>query len=219
MTFLNKLKYYCKEALYKTLGFLIAHVGQSIVRIILFTCKWEIEGLERFILTAASNKTVLILWHNRLALAPAIIAKFAPQFIYAALISKSRDGELLNAVVQSYKFGRSIRVSHQNRQQAFRDIAYHLETLHDVVVITPDGPRGPAYQVKPGIAWTALETGAYIVPLDWTSTKFWEFNTWDKLRLPKPGATIKVKFGQPLIFEKEQGQTLAEVMEIINRNL
>lgn len=211
----QKLKHHWKDGVYKALSFLVTYVGQGLVRLILFSCRWEIKGLERFKEIASSHPCILSIWHNRLALTPSIVTKFAPDFIYAALISKSRDGELISAVVESYKIGRTIRVSPQNRPQALLDIIYHLQQLEEVVIITPDGPRGPMYQVKPGIAWIALETGAYVVPLTWTSSKYWEFNTWDKLRLPKPFTKINVTFGEPLHFEKSSGIKPQEISEIL----
>lgn len=201
---IKRLKQLWKKMTFKVLPFLIATIGQGLIRLLLWTCRWQVEGLERFKQVAAQQKCIVMLWHNRLALAPSILYRFAPQFIYAALVSKSRDGELISAVIHSYSTGRTIRVSHQGRHHALIGLIRHLETHREVVIITPDGPRGPCYQMKPGIALAALETSAHVVALDWTASKQWELNTWDRLRLPKPFSTIRVSFKDPIVFDGNQ---------------
>jgi lysophospholipid acyltransferase (LPLAT)-like uncharacterized protein len=199
-----KFKDFYRKSLYKILGFLIAYPGQGLIKLLMMTCKWEIHGLEAFKEIAKREKCILALWHNRLALGPSILFRYTPNFIYAALVSKSRDGELLSSVVHSYNTGRTIRVSHQQRHQALRDIITHLEEKKEIVIITPDGPRGPCYEIKQGIAWTARETGAHVIPLSWDADRYWELKTWDKLKIPKPFSRIRVIFGESVTFAKDE---------------
>lgn len=198
---LKKWRETLKKWYYRTLlPFLIVRVGQNCLHLLLRTCRWEIEGLDHFKGKAAQGKCILMLWHNRLALIPFILSNYAPHFIYAALVSNSRDGELISAVIHSYKVGRTIRVSHQGRHEALRALIRRLEETQEVVIITPDGPKGPRYEVKPGIAMAALETAAHVFPLTWSVNRFWELKTWDKLRIPKPFSRIKVSFKDPIQF-------------------
>jgi hypothetical protein len=78
-----------------------------------------------------------------------------------------------------------------------------LKTNGRIVAITPDGPKGPLYQVKPGAVIAAKEAGAPIIPLTWDAKPCWHLSTWDKMMLPKPFSTIHVKFGPPVIIPKE----------------
>ena len=173
------------------------------MRLLFATCKLEIEGLDQFCQIAHSQKCILMLWHNRLALAPFILHRFAPEFIFAALISASRDGDMLTTVVQSYKKGRVIKVPHQARYQALRELIKAIEAQEQIVIITPDGPRGPRYELKPGVAIAALETGASVIALNWETEQFWELKTWDRLRIPKPFAKIKITFQEPIQFDHQ----------------
>jgi lysophospholipid acyltransferase (LPLAT)-like uncharacterized protein len=216
---LNKLKSLWKNGVYKLLAFLITYIGQGCIRLLLMTCKWQVEGIEEFKNIASRNKCILMLWHNRLALTPFILSRFAPHFIYAALVSNSRDGELISSVVRSYKTGRTIRVSHNARHQALLEMIDHLEKKKEIIIVTPDGPRGPSYRIKPGVALAAIETEAHVIPLTWTSTCFWELNTWDKLRLPKPFSTIQVKFGQSTCFPKESNIELKSAQAVLQSAL
>lgn len=195
----KKLKLFFQKSI---LPFLVARLGQMGMRLLLKTCQLEVKGLEHFHAIAEKERCILMLWHNRLAMAPFILYRYAPQFIYAAFVSKSRDGELISAVVHSYKAGRTIRVPHNSRHQALKEVIQNLKEKKEVIIITPDGPRGPRYEMKPGIALAAKETEAFVVPLNWTSSKMWELKTWDKLRIPKPFSKITISFEPPLQFKE-----------------
>jgi lysophospholipid acyltransferase (LPLAT)-like uncharacterized protein len=197
---LKTFKERCKDFTYQCLALFIATIGKILIRLLLSTCRWKVTGLDKYIKIAKKEKCIIMLWHNRLTITPFILHHFAPQFIYAAFISKSRDGELLGKVVRSYKIGRVIHVPHHSRHEALRQLICTINEKQSIAVITPDGPRGPRYKMKPGLAMAALETEAYVISLNWRSTNVFTFNTWDQLRLPKPFSTIEVVFGDPLKF-------------------
>jgi lysophospholipid acyltransferase (LPLAT)-like uncharacterized protein len=65
------------------------------------------------------------------------------------------------------------------------------------VLITPDGPRGPAYELGPGIVFLAQRTGAAVVPINMEFSSCWRVNSWDRFILPRPFAKVRVIFGAP----------------------
>ena len=95
-----------KQKLSRGKYWVIARLIRSFVRLLMSTCHIHIEGLSRFCSLAAEKKCFLMLWHNRLALVPFILDHYTPRYLYAALISNSRDGHILDAIVASYKNGR-----------------------------------------------------------------------------------------------------------------
>lgn len=178
-------------------SYLIAYAGKYLIRCILWTSKVTLEGLDHFVSCADKENCILVLWHNRLAIISEILYRHAPQFFYTALVSKSRDGDPLTILAKSYRQGGTIRVPHNARHMALKKVMDRLKNHSEILIVTPDGPRGPRYEVKPGIAWVAQETHAAIVPLTWTSDKYWELNTWDRFRLPKFFSNINITFGAP----------------------
>jgi hypothetical protein len=71
-------------------------------------------------------------------------------------------------------------------------------------LLAVDGPKGPAYQVKPGAALMAKRSGAVLVPMVAASNR--QINLvkrWDKHMIPLPGARTVVHFG-PIIDPMEQ---------------
>lgn len=214
---MRSLKDKWNRLIYKQIiPFFIVNIGKGLMRLLLATCRWEVHGLDLFKSIADQEKCILMLWHNRLALAPFILFRYARHFSYGAFISNSRDGELISAIVHSYKTGQTIRVPHHSRHQALKEMIHYLEQKRGVIVITPDGPRGPRYQIKPGITLAALETSAYIVRLNWKASRMWEMNTWDRLRIPKPFSKIIVSFEKPIVLNKANVPNLEEAQAILH---
>jgi hypothetical protein len=63
------------------------------------------------------------------------------------------------------------------------------------VLITPDGPRGPAYELGPGIVFLAQKSGAAVVPVNMEYSSCWRVKSWDRFVLPRPFAKVRVIFG------------------------
>ena len=104
----------------KIFAYFIAYIGKFLLRVILFTCRIEIQGLDLFKKTISSEKSILMLWHNRLTIISEILSKIDSHTIFSAFISKSRDGDPLAALANSYKNGRAIRVPHDRKHQALK---------------------------------------------------------------------------------------------------
>jgi lysophospholipid acyltransferase (LPLAT)-like uncharacterized protein len=182
------------------------------------SCKVNFEGLEHFE-KAPDTKTILMLWHNRISMTLQILKKCGGERRYAAFVSNSRDGAFLATMIERYVGGTTIRVPHDLRHEALRSAIKKIKTLDEIVVMTPDGPRGPRYKVKGGIALAARMSGALIVPMTWNASRSWEFNTWDKMLLPKPFSTINVIFGKPIklgiLSLEEESLILQETLEAL----
>lgn len=184
--------------------FLIARTIRLILWLLLKTCKFRLHGADHFLNLPASSPCIIMLWHNRLVLiGPAILKSKTPR-LFTAFISNSKDGDIASAYTTSYPIGRVIRVPHDNKKQALQTLIEKLQSSPETAIITPDGPRGPIYQVKPGTAIAALESGAKVIPFSWECSNYFEFKSWDRFRLPKPFSVIDAYFGAPIDLEKEK---------------
>ena len=65
------------------------------------------------------------------------------------------------------------------------------------VVITPDGPRGPAYVLGQGIIYLAQQSSTEVVPINMEYSSSWRVNSWDRFILPKPFSKVRVIFDRP----------------------
>lgn len=179
---------------------LLVRLYKLFIGSLMATCKVRVKGLDTFIQTASNGKCALILWHDKLGIAAALLKKYAPQLQYLAVVSNSRDGRILGQLATSYQQCGALFVPHNARDIALRQMTTALKDGRLILIVTPDGPRGPKYRLKPGIAVAAINTGAAVVPLSWSSSRSWQLPTWDKMSFPKPFSTIDVNFGAPLTF-------------------
>lgn len=203
------------------------YIGQPLLSLCLATCQVEVRGWERFKERVAQKPTVMLIWHNRLSMVISILKRLkAYQFRYAAVVSRSRDGKLLADVISSYRQARAIRVANTARHQGLRASVQAVKG-GEIVLITPDGPRGPCYKIKPGILFTARQADAQVLPLTWTCNKYWELGSWDRMRFPKPFSKVLVQFGSALSLENEDDKAclrewekeLARVEEELEQSL
>ncbi len=159
-------------------------------------------------------------WHNRLALSMAaweeVCRTAQPNSKLAALISASRDGALLARILE--RFGvLPVRGSSSRRgAQALLELTSLLKKGH-YVAITPDGPRGPRYQVQEGIITLAQLTGVPIVPVSNHASRKFQARSWDRFQVPLPFSQCTITFGKMLRIPREasdsEKQTLKAELE------
>lgn len=68
--------------------------------------------------------------------------------------------------------------------------------------ITPDGPEGPSYEIKPGITYIAQKADATILPLGAYTRHGYRVPRWDRYVLPYPFSKIAIQIGEPLVVKK-----------------
>lgn len=138
---------------------------------------------------------IAALWHNRLLLISFVLKKFFPQRPGAGLISASRDGDMIADVTRRFGFDVVRGSSSRMGASALLELSEVLASGRDVL-ITPDGPRGPAYELGPGIIFLAQKTGAPVVPVNMEYSSCWRVKSWDRFIIPQPFSKVRVIIGQ-----------------------
>lgn len=113
-----------------------------------------------------------------------------------ALVSKSSDGDLATALLQTLGFG-TIRGSSSSAASSGLRGLVRAVGRGEIGTITVDGPRGPAGQVAPGIAALSKLSGAWIVPLAASGSRTITLRTWDRTQIPLPLSRNYLLFGRP----------------------
>ena len=72
------------------------------------------------------------------------------------------------------------------------------------MVFTPDGPKGPRYEVQQGAAYAALKAGVPVLPLGVGASRKMVFRSWDRFQLPLPFSEVRVVYGEPLSFKGDE---------------
>ncbi|WP_243383973.1 lysophospholipid acyltransferase family protein [Geothrix alkalitolerans] len=152
-------------------------------------------------LVARDQRIILAFWHRRLFMMPLSYpfhrrnAQGEARGV-AILSSDSKDGERSAATWRWFGI-------HAVRGTASEDGAKALVRMIQAVKqgwdfgITPDGPRGPLMQLKPGTVALARKTGAWIIPVSLAYDHSFQLGTWDRMVIPFPFATCVIKYGTP----------------------
>lgn len=164
-------------------------------------CHWrDASGLAELPL---AQPVIFCLWHNRLAISMVVHRRHRRKL--AALVSASKDGALLAAVLA--RFGvQQVRGSSSRRgPQALLELTSRAQMGYDLAV-TPDGPKGPRYVVQDGIIALAQLTGLPIVPV--TCNTRWKLclKSWDSFQIPLPFSRCELILNAPLFVPRETDQ-------------
>jgi lysophospholipid acyltransferase (LPLAT)-like uncharacterized protein len=136
------------------------------------------------------------LWHNRLLVFPVVLRRFFGNRPGAALISASGDGDLLSDAIHRFDYDVVRGSSSRLGATALLQLSDVLAAGRDIV-ITPDGPRGPAYEIGPGIIFLAQKTGARVLPMNMEYSSCWRVKSWDRFIIPRPFSKVRVIVGEP----------------------
>jgi len=168
--------------------------GFRLLQIWARTLRFEVEDRLGVLGKPVTENYIAALWHNRLLLISFALKKFFPQRRGAGLISASRDGDLVTDLTQRFGFDVVRGSTSRMGASAILELGNVLASGRDIV-ITPDGPRGPAYELGPGIIFLAQKTGAGVVPVNFEYSSCWRVNSWDRFILPRPFARVRFIIG------------------------
>ena len=169
------------------------------LRFALSTTRWTLEGEAHLAPFVPGGKVVVAFWHECLPLMPAVwqrVRRQNPARVARVLVSRHRDGKFIASVLAGFgvaaAYGSSAvapgkKVKDRGGASALRTM---LATLadDDAVVMTPDGPRGPARRAAPGVAQLAAASGAPVLPMAARIRPRLILNSWDRMIVPLPWA-------------------------------
>ncbi len=179
-------------------------VGFGVFRLWARTLRLRLEDPEEIVSAARNQPFILGLWHNRLLFLPPVFRLCFPSRQSVGLISASRDGDWISIVVERSGYGTVRGSTSRKGVIALRQLVEALAAGSNVL-ITPDGPRGPRYEVSPGIIFVAQKSGTAIVPMHLEYSNAWRLKNWDRFFVPKPFSTVRILFGAPQRVERTKG--------------
>lgn len=137
--------------------------------------------------------TCLAIWHNELF--PLLHTRKKQPM--AAIVSQSRDGELLARILEGMTIKTARGSSSRGGVKALIKAVQMMRKEKRIVCITVDGPRGPRHEVKEGIIHLAKIGKAQIVPVRLFMNRYKAFNSWDRFQLPLPFSKVEIVYGEP----------------------
>ena len=164
---------------------------------------------EREALLGRGERCIFALWHSRLL--PLAFTHRGRSV--ALLISRHRDGELIARIITRLGYRTARGSSTRGGEEGIREMLRHAEEGR-LLGITPDGPRGPAEQVKPGLVYLASRTGYPILPVAAAAKGEWVLDSWDRFRIPYPFTTVVVAYGPPILVPARLSDEEIEVWRV-----
>lgn len=165
------------------------------------TRNWHfLEEIER-----AGQVPIYAFWHNQIFLA----AYFFRGSGAVVMTSRSFDGEYIARAIQRLGFGAARGSSSRGGVGALVEMVRFVRAKR-AAAFTVDGPRGPRGVAKEGALLLSKKTGQPIVPICFTSQKFWTVKSWDNLRIPRPFSRAQVAVGEPFAIRETADEAALE---------
>lgn len=187
-----------------------------IVRLFYLTYRFRFQNPEAL----PEKGYLLAIWHQNLF--QGILAQTGRE--YVVIVSRSKDANPVAFTCRQlgHNVARGSSRSKDGRDKGGKQAAEEMTEILKTKIpgaVTVDGPKGPAKKVKPGIITMAKKAGIPIIPYSPIAKSYWEFNSWDKFRLPKPFSIIDVYYGDPIdVSQMEMEEAIIKVEEGINKS-
>lgn len=188
-----------------------------LVRGIALTLRYRWVDRSGFFDTPPAGQAIYAVWHNRLALCMqayfGYVRKRNQTAGLAALVSASKDGAFLSAILAAFGV-QPVRGSSSRRGgQALVELTGWAERGYDLA-ITPDGPRGPCYVVQEGAIALAQVTGLPLIPASYSLNWKWRAKSWDRFIIPLPFARCDMIIGKPIRVPRETADAERETLRL-----
>ena len=176
-----------------------ALAGSWLVRLCARTWRYEVTDAPEYTAAVSSGERfIYAFWHS--GLLPLTLLHRDEGA--AVLVSRHRDGELIARLIQRLGYVTARGSSTRGGEAGVREMLAWAEAGRHLG-ITPDGPRGPAEQVKDGLFYLAVRSGLRVVPVGVGARPAWVQRSWDRFRVPRPFARVCVTHGAPLALDPQ----------------
>ncbi len=149
-------------------------------------------------LTEQQKPFVLLFWHGDMLMG----WYFHKYRKYSSLVSRSKYGDLLSEILKQWQYN-VIRGSSSKGGKEARQEMENLVRAGHTLVVTPDGPRGPRYEMKMGALRTAQKTGVPVVAVTFEVSSTTHLQSWDKFTVPLPFSKVIVKYQAPEMIDPD----------------
>ena len=197
---------------------LIPPLAYNLIKLTNQSYRLQVEGWEKVENAFNSGESLVFSsWHGK----SWVPAYFLRDLGIYALTSLSRDGSYMTEILHRLGW-RTVRGS--SSRGASRSLLALYRKLNEgaSTALTPDGPTGPIYEVKPGIIFLQEKADSMLVPMGVDAHWKKNFASWDDYLLPLPFSKTSLVFGEPFRFEdglemEEKQQILKNKMTAVNQ--
>lgn len=186
------------------------------------TVRWRIDGKANLSLARASKRPLLwAFWHEQIS----IFVTYGHRFIGGdqfALVTLGGDprGDILSAFAKALGADPYAVDMQGNPMAAGRSVLHIIQAMKagKQSLLAPDGPDGPAFQPKAGVAYLARKAEAAVIPVGGFTNGGYHLKRWDRYLVPFPFARLRLVFGKPILVNKKASDedVLAQITNALN---
>lgn len=180
--------------------------GAALVSALLSTTRIEridLENLAHF--RRRGTPVIFVFWHGNLL----PLVHYHRHEGIVVLVSEHADGERIARVLARRGFGTVRGSSTRGGVRGLRALVRAARAGRDLA-LTPDGPRGPRGEFKPGALAVARLTGLPVIPLAVSASPSWSLGSWDRFMVPKPFAVVRIQYLPPRLVTRDASRTELE---------
>ncbi|PAF44686.1 lysophospholipid acyltransferase family protein [Helicobacter sp. 11S02596-1] len=188
------------------------YIAWVILKMLAWTCKHrfhispELISPESISPEIGRANFIACFWHGEFLMMPFAYLKIRKQPKICVISSRHFDGELMVKLYGYFGFhtirGSTNKGGDKGGARVLAESFRHLRAGWDMG-ITPDGPKGPYHHIADGVVAMAQKTGVGISAWRCFPSRYYELNTWDKFRIPKPFSCIDYHLSEPFFIPKD----------------
>ncbi len=183
-----------KKSILRSLAlYIVPPIGNFLIRLIYLTCK------KNFYITKeiTQEPVIFAFWHGDLLFQPYLYYQFREIPKANVLISDHFDGKIIAKIMVYFKLGTIYGSSNRSAVRVLMQGIKSLKEGYDIG-ITPDGPKGPRYEVSDGVVAMAHKSRAKVVAFSCVPSRYWQLKSWDKFVIAKPFSKLDFYASAPL---------------------
>ncbi len=174
-------------------------------------------------LTDSANPCIPCYWHQQQIFCIRFLMDAAernPALKLGYLISPSADGDIATNLFGNQGVHIIRGSATRGGAQALREIYLRIRQDGISPIVTPDGPTGPIYQTKPGVAMLSQLSKTPLLPLAYAASNVWHLKSWDRFMVPRPFSRIVIAVGPALqVHKSDTADGFAGACDNMNQRL
>ncbi len=183
--------------LLRAYGYVGANAIYGALRLLSRTCDVVIDNGEAL---SAHASYVLCYWHADAV--SGFVFIFTRREPFAALCHPAWQLEPWKVLGEMLRWRVALGSSGHGGKDAAQKVIDWLREGHSTFVC-PDGPAGPPRALKRGVLHMAAAARAPIIPLVFEPRAALTLPRWDRMRVPLPFSTLRVRCGEPIWVEED----------------
>ncbi len=194
---------------------IVPPIAILILRALYATMRWKVQGRENLVPFWDEGRPVIMaFWHGRLLMMPGLWERKGNAHV---LIGNHRNGELITRIIAAFGIG-AVRGSANARGAEARQemMERYFEGGGRTLGFTPDGPHGPRFVSKMGMASLSRKLNLPVIWISASARPAARVPTWDRFLFPAPFSRAVVRWGNPIDPARFAHLTLEEYRDVLD---